>query len=526
MLRLSRFSSALFVIGLIASVAAPASYAEVKLPAIFSDHMVLQRDAETPVWGTAAPDEAVTVTMSGYPDGTRHTIVIKAGKDGKWSVNLKPLKAGGPHVLTVKGSNTIEIKDVLVGEVWVGSGQSNMAGGVNGYAKNDQVLAKLAEGTYPQLRLCKGNNGKWQEATPQNIAGFSALLFAFGQRLEYELDVPVGIIVGAVGGTPSGRWLTEEMLKQDAACQEQIKRNATEQPYEKRLADHEKALPRFKELAEKAKADGKPVPREPARPVQAGELTNGKIGDLYAANIQPIVPYAIRGVLWDQGESGTALQGVDQFATMGALIKGWRGAWDQGDFPFLYIQKPSGGGCAWDSGDSVTKNAEAFTALPAGPNKPADGDYSDLHIRIQQHPKTYLVTARDLGSGIHPTNKSGYGQRAARVALGEVYEKKIETSGPLYDSHKIEGNKVRVKFTHIGQGLAWKHGDKLQGFELATEDGSFVWADATIEGDSVIVSSDKVAKPAAVRYAWAQRSPWANLFNKDGLPALTFQTKK
>lgn len=505
--------------GLLFGCFASLSNAEVKLPSVFSDHMVLQRDCEAPVWGTAAADEEVAVAIDGQTQKT------KAGADGKWSVKLKPLKTGGPHVLTISGSNKLEIKDVLVGEVWIGSGQSNMAGGVNGYAKGDEVLAKLAEQTYPQLRLCKGNGGKWQEATPQNIAGFSALLFAFGQRLGYELDVPVGIIVGAVGGTPSGRWLTDGMLKQDALCQEQIKRNAAEQPLEKRLEAYEKSLPRNQELADKAKADGKQPPRPPAKPVAAGEVTNGKIGDLYAIHIQPIVPYAIRGVLWDQGESGTALQGVDQFATMGALIKGWRGAWGQGEFPFLYIQKPSGGGCAWDSGDPITKNAEAFAPLPATPNKVGDGDNVELHVRIQQHPKTAMVTARDLGSGIHPTNKSGYGQRAAQVALGEVYEKKVATSGPLYDSHKIEGNKIRVKFTHVGQGLAWKHGDKLQGFEIAGDDGSFVWADATIDGDSVVVSSDKVGKPATVRYAWASRSPWANLFNKDGLPALTFRTK-
>jgi sialate O-acetylesterase len=517
---MSLFPRAVLCAGLIVGCVVSFTHAEVKLPAVFSDHMVLQRDCEAPVWGTAAEGEEVTVAIDGQMQRA------KSGADGKWSLKLKPLKTGGPHVLTISGSNKIEINDVLVGEVWVGSGQSNMAGGVSGYAKGDEVLAKLAEGTYPQLRLCKGNNGKWQEATPPNNNGFSALLFSFGQRLQEELDVPVGIIVGAVGGTPSGRWLTEEMLKQDAACQEQIKRNATEQPLEKRLEAHEKSLPRFQELANKAKAEGKPAPRQSQKPVAAGEATSGKIGDLYAANIQPIVPFAIRGVLWDQGESGTALQGVDQFATMGALIRGWRGAWGQRDFPFLYIQKPSGGGCAWDSGDPITKNAEPFAALPAAPNKAGDGDSVALHIRIQEHPKTAMVTARDLGSGIHPTNKSGYGHRAAQVALGEVYEKKVETCGPLYDSHKIEGNKIRVKFSHVGQGLAWKHGDKLQGFEIAGDDGTFVWGDATIDGDSVVVSNDKVAKPTAVRYAWSQRSPWANLFNKDGLPALTFRTEK
>ena len=440
--------------------------AEVKVPAVFSDHMVLQRDLELPVWGTASPGEEITATIDGQEQSTT------AGDDGQWQIKLKPLKVGGPHVLSIQGSNAIEIKDVLVGEVWIGSGQSNMAGGVGGYAKNDEVLAKMGESTYPNLRLCRGRGGSWQEATPETIKGFSALLFSFGQPLQQELDVPVGLILGAVGGTPSGRWLTDEMLARDAATRD------------------------FK-------------------------AANG--GDLYKQHILPVVPYGIRGVLWDQGESGTAIKGLDQFTTMGALIGGWRDVWGQGEFPFLYVQKPSGGGCAWDPDDPVTQKADKFAALPAAPGPANGGAYRELHIRIMQHPNTAMVTARDLGSGVHPTNKSGYGRRAARVALGKVYERDVEIYGPMYESHKVDGDKIRVTFSHVGQGLAWKHGDRLQGFEIAGEDGVFHWADAEIDGDAVIVFSDGVAKPKAVRYAWSQKSPWANLFNKDGLPALTFR---
>ena len=222
-------------------------------------------------------------------------------------------------------------------------------------------------------------------------------------------------------------------------------------------------------------------------------------------------------------EFGTAITGVDQFNVMGALIKGWRKEWGQ-DFPFLYVQKTSGGGTAWNLDDPVTKNASKFSPLPAQVPGTVDGLYRELHIKIQQHPKTAMVISTDLGSGTHPTNKAGYGERAARVALGFVYDKPVEISGPLYASHAVDGNKVRVKFTHVGQGLAARHSDKLQGFMIAGADKKFSWADAVIDGDSVVVSNASVTKPVAVRYAWSGNAPWAYLFYKDGLPAQTFRT--
>jgi sialate O-acetylesterase len=207
---------------------------------------------------------------------------------------------------------------------------------------------------------------------------------------------------------------------------------------------------------------------------------------------------------------------------MGALIRGWRKEWAEGDFAFLYVQKPSGDGCAWDDTNPTTARAEKFSPLPG--QVPGDGAYREMHIRIMQHPNTAMVTSTDLGSGIHPTNKSGYGQRASRVALGLVYHRPVEIYGPVYKSQQVDGNKIRLTFDHVGQGLAFKHGDKLQGFAVAGKDKVFHWADATIDGQTVVVSSSKVTEPVAVRYAWSQRHTWANLFNKDGLPALAFRT--
>lgn len=490
--------------------------ADVKLPPVLSSHMVLQRDTAVPVWGTAAAGEKITVK---FRDQEK---TATAGEDGKWSVKLDALKAGGPDALTVAGKNTVTLEDVLVGEVWVGSGQSNMAGTVGGYAKGDEVLAKLAAGSYPKIRLSKSGR-QWQETNEKTVNNHSAILFAFGVRLQKELDVPVGLMVGAVGGTPSGYWLSESAYRSDDACKTVAKKFAATFDFEKAKADHAERLVAWEKAAEQAKKDGKNPPGKPQAPVAAGESA-GKIGNLYEAHVRPMQPFAIRGVLWDQGESGTAINGVDQFTLMGALIKGWRAEWAQGDFPFIYIQKPSGGGCAWDSSNPVTSQGEKFVPLPKTVPSTADGLYRELHIRIMNHPKTFMAISSDLGPGIHPTNKSGYGMRAAQVALGAVYARKVEIYGPVYKTHKVEGDKVSVTFDHLGKGLAFRHGDKLQGFALAGADGKFQWADAVIDGDSVMVSSPSVPKPVAVRYAFASNHRWANLFNKDGLPAVPFRS--
>jgi sialate O-acetylesterase len=410
-------------------------------------------------------------------------------------------------------------KDVLVGDVWVGSGQSNMAGRLGGYARRDKGLAKLvAAAPYPLIRLNRGNKPQWQEATGKNVQGFSALLFAFGAPLQKELDIPIGLIVGAVGGTPSGRWLSPEAFEADEACRAAAK--AQNAKSGAAIKKYEEALEKWKTAAAAAKTAGKRAPRKP-RPPRMAKAS----GDLYIRFIRPVIPYAIRGVVWDQGESGTQVAGVDQFTVMGALIRGWRKEWGQ-DFPFIYIQKPSGGGCAWDKKDNpVTHLASDFTEkLPASLRN--DGAYRDMHVRIMQHANTFMATSSDLGGGIHPTNKSGYGLRACRVALGAAYKKDVEIYGPVYDSHKVEGATIRIAYKHVGKGLAFKGGEKLQGFQIAGDDGKFQWADAKIDGKTVVLSCDKVTKPIAARYAWARNRPWANLFNKDGLPAIAFETKK
>ena len=520
------------VVVLIAAGAFP-TWAKVQLPPVVSSHMVLQRGMAVPIWGRAAAGEKVTVKFRSQEKS------VVADAQGKWQVRLNPLRAGGPDVMTVAGENTLKLEDVLVGEVWVGSGQSNMAGAARHYAKKDPTLAKaVGGGPYPLLRLKRSRRARWQQATPANSERFSALLFAFGLSLQQKLDMPVGLMVGAVGGTPSGYWLSEEAYAADAACKEAIARFAPTYSFEKAQTKYHQAMEKY--VQAKAEWDkltpearkGKRRPRRPRAARKPGEC-RGKVGRLYAAHIKPFMPYAIRGVLWDQGEAGSGILGVDQCTLMGALIRSWRHDWGQGDFPFVYVQKPSGGGCAWDNADPVTSLADKFAGLPARVR--SNGAYRENHIQIMfQYPRTFMVTASDLGGRTHPVNKSGYGARACRVVLGAVYGEKTEIYGPIYASHKIEGNKVRVSFTHVGQGLAFRHGDKLQGFALAGADKKFVWADAVIEtasstglpADTVVLSNDQVPQPAAVRYAWSRTHPWANLFNKDGLPALPFRTDK
>ena len=233
----------------------------------------------------------------------------------------------------------------------------------------------------------------------------------------------------------------------------------------------------------------------------------------------------MRGVLWDQGESKTKVPGVaNQVVVMRALISGWRKVWNQGDFPFLHIQKPSGGVAPWNPDNPVNLGAKKFNAqLPRDHlTKPNALAYPLEHIKMGTLPNAPLITALDLGTGVHPANKSGYGQRACRVALGTVYGKQVATCGPVYRSHKIDGAKIRISFDHLGQGLAFRHAKELKGFEIAGEDGIWQWAKAEIDGGSVLLSHPEVLKPKSVQYAFNRDPSYANLYNKDGLPALPF----
>jgi sialate O-acetylesterase len=493
------------------AVMATAVMADVKLPAVIGDHMVLQHGMKDAIWGWADPGEKVTVKLGDQ------SAEATADAGGRWRVNVEPPKAGGPVKMTVAGKNTLTVDDILVGEVWVCSGQSNMEMSVRGVTNAQQ---EIAEAKFPKIRLftvakattdepqtdCKG---QWAECAPETVPGFSAVGYFFGRDLLKDLNVPIGLIHTSWGGTYAEAWTSGPTLKADpvlkAACDRQ---DQAMQGYAKQKEDWEKnrepLMARWKEAADKAKADGKQAPRQPQAPRDPNTGPN-RPAVLYNAMIAPIIPYGIAGAIWYQGESnaGRAYEYRNLFPTM---IADWRKNWGQGDFPFLFVQLAN------------------FMA-----RKPDPGDSSWAELREAQSmtlklPKAGQAVIIDIGEAndIHPKNKQDVGHRLALAAEAIAYGKKIEYSGPMYESKTIDGNKVRLKLTHVGGGLVAK-GDKLTGFSIAGEDKKFVWADARIDGDAVVVSSDKVAAPAAVRYAWAD-NPECNLYNKEGLPASPFRT--
>jgi sialate O-acetylesterase len=421
--------------------------------------------------------------------------------------------------LNLEPSNIVIITNILVGEVWLGSGQSNMAYPVKNFINDDHELQQvIKQAPFRDLRLY-GNEG-WQNASTDRIDAFSALLFSFGHALQQELKVPVGLMCGARNGTPSGRWMTEEMAVASPAFMQMFQAKSGYSSFEAFNADYKSKRDTWKAEVAQAKDAGE----KPPRFVFEGQ----PLGGLYGSYIQPLVPYAIRGVLWDQGESGTAVPGVDQYTTMNALIAGWRKAWINPDLPFLHMQKPSGGGCSWDAEYETICGKAPLQWVPLPQELLPDDrkcEFNLEHIRIGTIKNAPLVTTSDLTPGIHPRHKYHYGRRASQVALGSVYGRDMVTCGPVYESHKIQDRHIVIKFKNVGKGLVYRHGDTLQGFEIAGEDRVWKWADARIDGDAVLVSHPQIKAPRYVRYAFARTFNWANLFNTDEWPALMFTTE-
>jgi sialate O-acetylesterase len=495
----------LFVI--FAILLAPCLHADVKLPSIFGDHMVLEHGIAVPVWGTAAAGEAVTIACGNQKVETR------AGSDGRWQVRLAPLGAGGPIELTVAGTNTITFRDVLVGEVWVCSGQSNMQMSVRSSANPEQEIAQAA---YPNIRLFSvarvvaqaprtDTEGSWSVCSPQTIPDFSAVAYFFGRDVHKALNVPIGLIHTSWGGTPAESWTTRETLDSYPEFEPIMTRWA------KIAADYPEAMKRYKEqrdawdkAVDKAKAEGKPAPPQPGGPPMGPDHPHWPAG-LYNGMIAPIVPYAIKGAIWYQGESnaGRAYQYRSLFP---AMIRDWRDRWGQGDFPFLFVQLAN------------------FMAVKAEPGDSAWAELREAQTMTLALARTGMAVAIDIGDAndIHPKNKQEVGRRLALAAQGIGGGKDIVDSGPIFEHAAVEGNRIRLHFTDVGGGLACR-GDALAGFAIAGQDRKFVWAQAAIDGDTVVAWSEKVPEPVAVRYAWAD-NPVCNLFNKANLPATPFRT--
>jgi len=506
-----RLSLAFIGLGVMAAFAS-AVQADVKLPAIIGSNMVLQADMKDPIWGWADAGEKVTVSLGDQK------AEATAGAAGKWQVCLAAMKAGtGPLVMTVTGKNALKLENILVGEVWICSGQSNMEMSVKSSMDSEK---EIAEAKYPKIRIfmvakatsatpltdCKG---QWVECSPETVPNFSAVGYFFGRMLHKDLGVPVGLIGSNWGGTPAESWTSRETLEADPDLKAIIARFQSQiDNYTKAKEDWEKVkdkrLADWKAAADKAKAEGKQQPRRPEAPRDPAASPN-RPSTLYNGMIAPLVPYGIRGAIWYQGESNAG-RPVEYRKLFPAMITDWRKQWGEGDFTFLFVQ---------------------LANFMARKDQPAESGWAALReaqTMTLSLPKTGMATIIDIGdaTNIHPKDKQNVGKRLALAGEAGTYGKDVVFSGPMYESIKVEGDKVRLKFKHVGGGLVAK-GDKLTGFAIAGEDKKFVWADAKIDGDTVVVSAKDVAKPVAVRYAWAD-NPECNLYNKADLPAVPLRT--
>jgi sialate O-acetylesterase len=481
-------------------LAAVSAQAEVRLHALFTDGAVLQRELPLPIWGTASAGEKVIVSLAGQTATTTAT-------DGRWQVKLKPLKAGGPHVLTVEGSNKLEVKDVLVGEVWLCSGQSNMAFTLSG-ADNAATIVPASANASIRLFRVPGNpqgepqrdvKAKWEPCNPQTTPGFSAVGYFFGRDLQQSLGVPIGLIGSSVGGTPAQAWTSKPTLEATPAGKPHL------EAYAALLLGKDRAEEKFaqdtaawKVEAAAAKAAGKPAPRAPRPPAYRG---NSRPAGLYNGMIAPLAPFAMRGAIWYQGEANAGTP--DNYRELlPAMIRNWRHDFNP-DLTFLIVQLAPY--------DRPAPEQWAF--------------FRETQRQIALHtPKTGLAAIPDAGdpTDIHPTHKEPAGQRLALAALAIAYGKKITWSGPAFKSAALTKGKVTLSFDQVGSGLVARGGE-LTGFTLAGADRKFVPASAKITDGKIEVSSAEVAEPKAVRYAW-RNMPDGNLWNQAGLPASPFRT--
>ncbi|MHC4060823.1 MAG: sialate O-acetylesterase, partial [Planctomycetota bacterium] len=483
------------------------SLADVRLPVVIGDNMVVQQDTEVPIWGWAEPGEKVEIRFEAVASSDETVLYgpQPTNEDGRWMFKVGPFSAGGPYELTVKGKNTITLKNVLVGEVWACSGQSNMQWSVRRAADAEQ---EIAAANYPKIRLFSVERnasgqplndcvGSWSECSPETVAEFSAVAYFFGRRLHKELDVPIGLINTSWGGTRIEPWTPPvgfASIPEVKEIQNQIAQANAE--YGRTVAQSLETIEEWVKGSRRALAENTPLPAPPTWPSHPLSSHRRPTG-LYNAMVHPLVPFAIRGAIWYQGESNRE-DGLLYYQKMQALISGWRNVWKQGDFPFYYVQL-----APFRYGGDPLLLPQIWEAQKAA-----------LAI-----PKTGMAVTTDVGNlaDIHPKNKQEVGKRLALWALAKTYDcDDLVYSGPLYKSMSVEGNKIRVRFDHVGSGLAPGDGQPLDWFTIAGADKNFVEAKAKIDGDTLLVWSDTVARPAAVRFGWHQEAE-PNLMNKEGL---------
>ncbi|MDB6110169.1 MAG: sialic acid-specific 9-O-acetylesterase [Pedosphaera sp.] len=537
---------------------------------LFTDNAVIQQAQRVPIWGTASEGEKVTVELAGQKATT-------TAKQGRWLVHLDDLKAGGPFTLTITGDNTIKVNNVLVGDVWLCSGQSNMEFGLAGAHNAREELPRASQpdiriflvaraaafepqdapgdtaGLNPSDGLSNESHGHWLVCTPENVLkatgwtafpGFSAVAYFFGREIQRTTHQPVGLIGSYYGGTLIQAWTSLDALKRDPAFDGYIR------TYEAARAKASKIREKFPEarkrydleLAQWRQEAGDPFaqatrewektagvaspplsPRpKPSRPAPimppTGDPGKNTASVLFNAMIRPLIPYGIKGVIWYQGESNAATP-HDYEKLFQCLITDWRSRWAAGDFPFLFVQ---------------------LAAFVPPPKSPATGNWAlirEAQSKALLLPRTAMAVTIDLGAGknIHPQDKADVGHRLALAARRMAYGEDLVFSGPACAAMTLEDGKIRLTFKHAGHGLQagappWTaDGTKpaapteLSGFAIAGDDQKWIQARAIIDGDTVVVSSDEVAHPVAVRYGWAD-NPSCNLYNQEGLPASPFRT--
>ena len=514
------------VCGLCLLLGAAPAVAKVTPNALVSDHMVLQRGGPVTVWGTADAGQKVTVAYSGpSADGKEGvTAEATAGEDGKWSAELPALKVGGPYQLVVTGAGEqpLVFDDVLVGEVWVCSGQSNMQWSLNNTAEGEQAIA---EAQNPNLRLFyvprkpadqpqETIDASWTQTTPETAAGFSAVAYHFGNKLQQDLEVPVGLVHTSWGGTRAEAWTRRQALEDTDAldplmarvADEEANRPQREIANQQKMAEHRKAV-------EQAKENDQPAPKRPD--LAYVELPQHRAGHLYNGMVAPLLPYRIAGAIWYQGESNAG-RAYEYRTLMKTLIGNWREDFGQGDFPFLIVQ------------------LAPWRQISPGPNDSQWAELRQAQIEAEELPKVQTVSIADLGdqNDIHPRRKQPVGERLARAALFHAYGKDVNHGGPRAAGFVVNADgSATVQFESVDDGLRVRKqadevpfgGDTVTGFEVAGADGRFVAADAKVTGkDAVTLTAEGIDQPTAVRYGWDDY-PLINLFDSEGLPASPFR---
>jgi sialate O-acetylesterase len=478
----------------------------IRVPAVFADNMVVQQQRPIPVWGTAAPGEQITVGMAGALARTT------AGADGAWSVELPALPAGGPYQMSIAGRTTLTVDNVAVGEVWICSGQSNMEWPLY---NTENGMQAVAEADYPMMRRLRVEHtvagkpqddltGSWAVVSPDTMGGWqgiTAVGYYFGRKLHRDLDVPVGLIQTSWGGTPAESWTPRTAME----AHEELSRgfdywDRINTVVARELDEYAEKLTEWRQAAAEAETEGRPLPAMPE--FEDRRRSPWRPTGLYNAMIHPLVRIPVRGAIWYQGESNAG-RAPDYSLLFKTMIRSWREAWGDEDMPFLFVQlanfRPNGSEDAW-----AYLREDQTDALELS--------------------NTGMAVTIDIGNptDIHPRNKVDVGERLALAAEAIAYGRDVVYSGPLYESMEANGNTVELAFTHVGGGLT-ADGGQLTGFTIAGADRRFVEADARISGDKVLVRSDEVAEPVAVRYGW-HNDPDCSLFNKEGLPASPFRT--